>query len=373
VNAWLKRWKVGCTNKTVARQHEAIIKAQLMEGQVIVPAAPQIPVTVREYAARWLKQAEVTLAPKTHKNYGQLLSLYILPVIGEQDITSLTWGNIRSLLTEKQRMGLSANTVRLIRAVVSTILTDAVEEELIPNNPVLGQRRKRRASQVANAEVYPLNWDQKDLFERKLSEMDSCQLLSPAYAMLLRVYLKAGLRPAEGRALKAGDIDFQRRRLRIERAATLEGKVKNTKTGETRWVDLSDGLVKDLDTYWTLRTAEDVAQGKESEWLFPSLTGTLLDESHVIRAFHRVLDAAGLPRFRVYDLRHTFASLLLSANVPLLYVSQQLGHTKPTITLKYYARWIPSGQVHRVNVLDASNTPGTPIDHRQQVAASEPA
>jgi integrase len=373
VNAWLKRWKVGCTNKTVARQHEAIIKAQLMEGQVIVPAAPQIPVTVREYAARWLKQAEVTLAPKTHKNYGQLLSLYILPVIGEQDITSLTWGNIRSLLTEKQRMGLSANTVRLIRAVVSTILTDAVEEELIPNNPVLGQRRKRRASQVANAEVYPLNWDQKDLFERKLSEMESCQLLAPAYAMLLRVYLKAGLRPGEGRALKAGDIDFQRRRLRIERAATLERQVKNTKTGETRWVDLSDGLVKDLDNYRTLRTAEDVAQGKESEWLFPSLRGTLLDESHVIRAFHRVLDAAGLPRFRVYDLRHTFASLLLSANVPLLYVSQQLGHTKPTITLRYYARWIPSGQVHRVNVLDASNTSVTPTHHADQVAAISPA
>lgn len=219
-----------------------------------------------------------------------------------------------------------------------------------------------------------MNWEQKEIFENKVNEMELSQLLSPAYAMLLRVYLKAGLRPGEGRALKAGDIDFQRRRLRIERAATLNGQVKNTKTGEMRWVDLSDGLLKDLDTYRTLRTAEDVGQGKDSEWLFPSLTGTLLDESHMIRAFHRVLEASGLPRFRVYDLRHTFASLLLSSNVPLLYVSQQLGHTRPTITLKYYARWIPSGQVHRVNVLDtAGNTPVTPTSHPPQVKAIAPA
>src|ERR1051325_5354003 len=182
-----------------------------------------------------------------------------------------------------------------------------------------------------------------------------------------------GVRPGEGRALKPGDIDFMGRRIRVERSATLGGRIKNTKTGETRWVDLSDGILGQLKRYVTLLRAEDIAGGKQAEWLFPSLTGTLLDERHVVRAFHRVLEAAGLPRFRVYDLRHTFASLLLSANVPLLYVSQQLGHTKPTITLKYYARWIASGQVHRVNVLDGVNTVITPPATFHEVAASVPA
>ena len=140
-------------------------------------------------------------------------------------------------------------------------------------------------------------------------------------------------------------------------------------------MDLSDGLLSELKSYLMLRKAEDVVQGKESKWLFPSETGSLLDESHVVRAFHRVLDKAGLPRFRVYDLRHTFASLLLSSNVPLLYVSQQLGHSKPTITLKYYARWIPSGQVNRVNILDvehADNTVLTPRAHSLEVPTSVP-
>ena len=68
----------------------------------------------------------------------------------------------------------------------------------------------------------------------------------------------------------------------------------------------------------------------------------------------QVLVSAGLPSFSLYDLRHTYASLLLSAGVPLLYVAQQLGHTKPTITFKYYARWIPSGDVNRVSVLEGT-------------------
>ena len=152
-------------------------------------------------------------------------------------LAALTWGEVRGLLNQKQQAGLSVTTVRLIRAVTSTILTDAAEEGLIPANPLLGQRRKRRASQKENSEVCPLDWEQKHAFEGQIREKEAAQLLSSSYAMLFRTYLKAGLRPAEGRALKPGDIDFLGRRLRVERAATLDGEIKNTKTGETRgWI-----------------------------------------------------------------------------------------------------------------------------------------
>ncbi len=371
--AKLKRWKVGCRNKEEARKQEAIIKTQLLAGLRVEPLITGSTVSFGEYAEKWLDAAKGSLAVKTHANYRQLLALYILPTLGGCSMTALTWGTVKNLLTGKQQEGLSLNSVRLIRAVVSTILTDAAEEGIIPINPVLGQRRKRRASQMNAPDVHPFSWEQKQLFETKLEDMEREGVLSPAYAMLLHMYLKTGMRPGEGRALQLGDVDIHGRRLRVERSATLDSHIKNTKTGETRWIDLSDGVLEKLKGYVTWLKAESIARGEESTWLFPSKAGSLLDESHVIRAFHRVLDAAGLPRFRVYDLRHTFASLLLSSNVPLLYVSHQLGHTKPTITLKYYARWIPSGQVHRVNVLDGANTVLTPAPNASVASVSIPA
>jgi integrase len=369
----LKRWKVGSRNKEEAKKQEAIIKTKLMEGLSMKPGLPPVPVSFGEYADRWLNTARGSLAVKTHANYTQLLRLYILPSLKDHDITQLTWGTIKALLMTKQQAGLSVNSVRLMRAVISTILTDAAEEGVIPINPVLGQRRKRRASQITQPDVQPLSWEQKQIFEEELDQMEHRRSLSPAYALLFHVYLKTGMRPGEGRALRQGDIDFHGKRLRVERAATLNGVIKNTKTGETRWVDLSDGLLEKLQSYITWLKAESIADGKMPNWLFPSKSGTLLDENNVNRAFQKVLGEAGLPHFRLYDLRHTYASLLLSSNVPLLYVSHQLGHAKPTITLKYYARWIPSGQVHRVNVLDTANTVITPAPLNSQLPVPAPA
>ena len=371
--AKLKRWKVGCRNKDEAMKQEGIIKTQLLEGMRLKPDVPVAPILMRDFVQMWLVNAKGSLAAKTYVNYSQILGLYVLPSLGDRSLTALSWADVKGLLQEKQHAGLSVNTVRLIRAVISSILTDAAEEQVITVNPVLGQRRKRRASQSLALDVCPFTWEQKQTFERTLFEMEREGRLSPSYCMLLSLLLKTGLRPGEGRALKVGDIDFHGRRLRVERAATLAGGIKGTKTGEKRWVDLSDGLLAQLKIYVTLLQAEDEARGKESEWLFPSLTGTLLDERHVVRAFHRVLEGAGLPRFRVYDLRHTFASLLLSSNIPLPYVSQQLGHSKPMITLKFYTRWIPSGQVHRVNVLDSVNTVLTPATTPREAVASLPA
>ena len=77
-------------------------------------------------------------------------------------------------------------------------------------------------------------------------------------------------------------------------------------------------------------------------WLFPNDANHPYDKWKAGDAFRRTLKRAGLPHFRLYDLRHTYASLLLAAGAPITYVSAQLGHANPSTTLRHYAKWIPS-------------------------------
>jgi len=177
-----------------------------------------------------------------------------------------------------------------------------------------------------------------------------------AMRVMWELRAKSGVRPEEAYGLHLKDLDLESRTMRVERAVSL-GQLKTTKTHEKRVVDLSDGLALLLADYADLVNAEAMAANQpEPYWLFASRTGGLVterDERWHRDLFKHTLAAAKLPAFVPYDLRHTFASLLLSRNVPLLYVSKQLGHAKPTMTLDAYARWLPTTESRFVNVLDA--------------------
>ena len=103
------------------------------------------------------------------------------------------------------------------------------------------------------------------------------------------------------------------------------------------------------------------AWGNGRSW---TLTPTCVASAHskwvVGKAFRQTLKRAELPAFRLYDLRHTFASLLLAASAPITYVSAQLGHANPTTTLRHYAKWIPSKGRRWIEVLDRADWPTEP-------------
>ena len=117
---------------------------------------------------------------------------------------------------------------------------------------------------------------------------------------------------------------------------------------------MSEQLVRALRRLEIDRMVEKVKRGwaEMPPWLFYTDEGTPLDESRVRKAFRQALRRAKLPSFRVYDLRHTYASLLLAQNAPITYVSAQLGHTDATTTLRWYARWIPRTDKRAVDALD---------------------
>jgi len=162
------------------------------------------------------------------------------------------------------------------------------------------------------------------------------------------------------------------------------GVVGPTKTEEIRTVDLTPRLAAALVELQAEAEKDALLAGVEpSPWIFPSSAdrrdeagkiverGTPLDPSAVAKVFRNVLRVAGLPRFRLYDLRHTFATHLLAQSAPITYVSAQLGHAKPTTTLTYYAHWIPSGDKRHIDRLEAIRTAAKVADGSNVVAASE--
>jgi integrase len=168
-----------------------------------------------------------------------------------------------------------------------------------------------------------MSWDDRDALLRAAAT-------DRRHAALFAMLAKAGLRPGEGFALKPTDVDFKNLTVRVERSATDDGAVKDTKTHETRTVDLTPDLAAALKRHVTWLRAEALRAGTgEPEWLFPRADRALMDKNHAAAIFRRLLKHAGLPHYRVYDLRHTFASLLLAEGAPITYVAAQTRPLQP--------------------------------------------
>ena len=91
--------------------------------------------------------------------------------------------------------------------------------------------------------------------------------------------------------------------------------------------------------------------------VFPNSLGSPGDASNIRLDFNHILEAAGFPKIRFHDLRHTAASLLLNHKVPVIVVSNMLGHSKPSVTLDIYAHVFHDMQDEAAVVMDKLVTP----------------
>jgi integrase len=311
-----------------------------------------INVTIGEYAESWLKTVEKELEPQTFASYKHLLETHILPFEMERKklsafkVRELKRRHIKFLIAKKSDI-YAKDTVRLMRSVLSSLLTDAQDDEIIENNPALMLfRKKRKRTRQHERDITPMNEAEFTKF------LDTARNEKP-YGSFLTILGKAGLRPSEAIALTPQDVRFESKTVRIEKVF-ISGRVRPyTKTGIKRDVDLSPEMIALLRSHIAQVRATYLKEGKpQPEMLFPTLAGTYIDKNNAKRAFHRICKKAKIGHFRMYDLRHTFASLLLASATPITYVAAQLGHTKPTTTLRYYAKWIPKEGLRYVDVLD---------------------
>lgn len=221
-----------------------------------------------------------------------------------------------------------------------------MDDGILMVNPALGINRKGRKSpdSISQADrkknIKAMTHEQLATFLAFSSAR--CSRRNHVLHLLLA---DAGSRPGEACAVKWSDFDPLTKTLRIERAVTDSGRIKETKTGEEGEIDLSPRLVTALSSLQAELEAAALLAGRDdiSPWIFATRPGKPPRPHRVAKTFQKVLVAAGLPHFRLYDLRHTYASHLIAERADIAYVAKQLGHAKMTTTLLFYGHWFPKG------------------------------
>jgi integrase len=289
----------------------------------------------------------------TSDSYRTVLDTHILPRFGDIPLDRIAKKEVKEFLTEKLQSGLALNTVRNIKRYFSTIMAEAVDDEIIAVNPVLKTGKILKKKREESEGINPFNWEEKSIFEGAMKEH------FPRYYPLFLTSLRNGMRIGEILALQPGDLDFNGRFIEIRRTFT-KGELTTPKSGKTRRVDMSIGLAKVLKFYLADRKKETLKKGwgEPPEWLFYNEKGRALDVDNLRkRIFYKCLEKAGLKQIRQHDLRHTYATLRIMKGDNILDVSKQLGHYSPKLTLGIYTYWMPGTKKAEIDELDLANEP----------------
>jgi integrase len=177
---------------------------------------------------------------------------------------------------------------------------------------------------------------------------------------LFSVGLSLGLRRGEVLALKWSDIDFEGQTLRVNGSLQrLQGKLlilpPKTKKS-TRSLNLPKTLLQKLREHRARQLEERLALGanwQDHNLVFCTSLGTPIEPRNVQRKLAALMKDSGMRYFRLHDLRHFFASLLLAQGVELKVVSELLGHSSIQITGDIYAHVLPKLKEQAIDLLDS--------------------
>ena len=299
--------------------------------------------TVGEYLEQWLDGIAPSIQEKTAASYGDLLRGHVIPRVGRMRLGDLTAPRVGQLYAEllasgsrRGDGGLSPRTVAYVHRVLSHALKDAVRAGLIPRNSCALVRPPR----VSKPETSTWTADEVRAFLRS-REGDRL------YA-LWAVLATTGMRRGEALGLKWDDVELDkcqvmiRRGLVIAGTKVLEAPPKTSAGG--RLVVLHPTTRDAPKAHRKAQVEERLSAGsawEDGNYVFTTEVGHYLFPDRVTKQFGDHVDAAGLPRIRLHDLRHTVATLALGAGVHAKVVQELLGHSSITVTLDTYSHVTP--------------------------------
>ena len=322
-----------------------------------------------DYLDEWIVAVAADLAPSTLASYRQHVRVYLKPRLGDVRLCDLTRKRAKAAYaelrkSERQHGGpLAPATVDRIWATLRSALSEAVDDETLMVNAA-ATRRKRRGRKPkgqSRTEAPKLSVWTGEQVATFLEAASGDRL-----AALWRLAAMTGMRRAELCGVRARDIDWKtgvvevRHTLTAVSVETPEGEEKpkrgqavqvvdgEPKSGKSRPVDLDAETLATLKAHKAALAREKLASPLPSfnraGLLFVMEDGAKLHPDYLSRRFRKLADGTKLPRIRLHDLRHSHASLLLAAGVPVHVVAQRLGHADPGFTMRVYGHLLPRQQ-----------------------------
>ncbi len=352
-----RRWYPAGTRKVDAEKLVTELVKRHNDGEYRPPER----LTLGEYLTdRWLPAQRSQLKATTFHSYGSNIRLHVLPPLGNVPLARLAPEDLDGLyarLLESGRRnrsgdgpGLSPSSVRYVHRILRKALNDAVRKGTLTRNPAaLADPPKRSARTNRGREMKV--WSQVQL-QTFLNSLDG-QRLAPAFVLAAHT----GMRRGEIAGLRWSDIDLDAKLVHVRQAAVVvnyELRLTDVKTANgNRTIDVNDDVVRALQT-WRRKQAEERlllgASYEDHDLVFARPDGTPTHPELLSSTFERITRLTGLPRVRFHDVRHTHATLLLKAGVPIKVVSERLGHATASFTLDVYGWVLPGMQAEAAAV-----------------------
>jgi integrase len=311
------------------------------QAKDVVEAPRDVP-TFHRFASEWFERQKVEgghrgsgLTSSGRADLEWRLSNHLLPAFASRRLDQITVEDVDVFRTGKAREGrLNPTSINKLLGTLAAILEDAVEYGLIGRNPAKGRRRRLPSIDPARSWI--------DRADHLAALLDAAGRLDKVARVrhgqrraLLATLSFAGLRLGEALSLRWRDVDLARGTLTVRQGKTAAA---------ARTVNLLPVLQDELSAY----RARLIAPAESL--VFATSTGHTHSRSN-IRS--RIMDpAVTLANERLAErqidplpagltpqsLRRTFASTLFAVGESPPYVQAQLGHTDPTVTLRFYAR-----------------------------------
>lgn len=329
-------WVNGGNRKTAAERLKVKIEHEINLG--IHMELPDV--TVKDFAAKWLDAKAADVRPKTLKGYEEHLRLRILPQFGNRKLKSITPEDIEHLKTAILKGGkVSAATVGKYVIVVKMMFKTALIWGYIAKNPAEYIKRPPVSKQ-----------EPKILAPQEIKRLVEA---TPAkHKALMATACYTGMRQGEILGLKWDDIDFENKRVYVQRTLQ-QGQLLGPKTeASRRSVDIPAFLVGWLEEHQLRQAVEGPAS--DVDLVFPNEAGKPMDRANLeVRIFKPALVLAGLTTsLRFHDLRHSYASMLIHQGANIKYVQKQLGHATVHMTLNTYSHLLPDAGQEAIRRLE---------------------